>query len=200
MLILGILLIIAALVVFGYMFLGTNDLDAMDIDLGIFTVQLTPLHLYLLGAATLIVLVLGLLALAAGMRAARRRRREVKELRKAVRDGGPEHDRRDERAADRRDDAELDDGPTDRPAERHDPVAPPVDDPHRTASTPYEREVAGDSGSVGGTRTDDRGIAIPSDYHSTGSRDTATGHDTTPSGDDNALPDGTPRHPDDDRR
>lgn len=223
MLILGLLLIIAALVVFGYMFLGTNDLDAMDIDLGIFTVQLTPLHLYLLGAATLIVLVLGLLALAAGMRAARRRRREVKELRKAVRDGGPEHDRRDERAADRRDDAELDDdrrradrnydddrgradrtyddGPADRPAERHDPAAAPVDDPHRTDSTPYEREVAGDSPSVGGTRTDDRGIAIPSDYTPTGSRDTAAaGHNTTSRGDENTLPDGTPRHPDDDRR
>src|SRR5690606_21721062 len=155
MLILGLLLIIAALVVFGYMFLGTNGLDAMDIDLGIFTVQLTPLHLYLLGAATLIVLALGLLALAAGMRAARRRRREVKELRKAVQDGGPEYDRRDERAADRRDDRRddadhdddrrradrtYDEGPADRPAERHDPVAPPVDHPHRTDSDPYERE------------------------------------------------------------
>lgn len=84
MLILGLLLIIVALVVFGYLFFGTSDLEPLDIDLGVFTVELTPLHLFLLGAATLVVLVLGLLLLTLGLRAQRRRRREVKELRKVV--------------------------------------------------------------------------------------------------------------------
>ena len=84
MLILGLLLIIVALVVFGYLFFGTSDLEPLQIDLGVFTVELTPLHLFLLGAATLVVLVLGLLLLTLGLRASRRRQREVKELRKAV--------------------------------------------------------------------------------------------------------------------
>lgn len=84
MLILGILLVIVALVVFGFLFLGTSDLEPLQIDLGIFTVELTPLHLFLLGAATLVLLVLGLLFLSLGLRASRRRRLEVKELRKEV--------------------------------------------------------------------------------------------------------------------
>lgn len=87
MLILGLLLMAVALVVFGYLLFGTQDLDPLQIDLGVFTVHLTPMHLYLLGAATLVVLVLGLLFLTLGLRAQRRRRREVKELRAAVREG-----------------------------------------------------------------------------------------------------------------
>lgn len=156
MLILGLLLIVVAAVVFGYMFWGTDDLAPLDIDLGVFTVQLTPLHLYLLGAATLVVLVLGLLALATGLRASRRRRKEVKELRKAVHDGGTDYGRR---------------------TNAREPVAAPVEQPVRDQRrandpAPYEREVPRDDAryqrdvssdpQVG--RSDDPEIALPSDY------------------------------------
>lgn len=186
MLILGLLLIAAALVVFGYMFFGTSDLPSLDIDLGVFTVQLTPLHLYLLGAATLVVLALGLLALAAGMKAARRRRQEVKELRKAVRDSGTDYDqrggRREERTppvADRRDGTDWD---ADRNADRDISTRDGFGRSDSTDSTdarvgesaggidptPYEREVP--SGSPAAQPSTDAqadgnpDIRIPSDY------------------------------------
>lgn len=161
MLVLGLLLIVVAAVVFGYMFFATKDLEPMDIDLGVFTVELTPLHLYLLGAATLALLALGLMALAAGMRASRRRHQEVKELRKAVRDEGPD-DRR--RSRDRE--------PVPAPVD-----GPRVDQPRTDRSlahepSPYEREashggadqhrvVPSDSQPA---RSDDPEIALPSDY------------------------------------
>lgn len=94
MLVLGILLIVLALIVFGFMYFGTMDLPSMEIDLGIITVQLTPLGLYIAGAVTLIVLAVGLQLLFLGLRAQRRRHKEVKELRKAVAHETPEsHDR-----------------------------------------------------------------------------------------------------------
>lgn len=160
MLILGILLIAVALVVFGYMFLGTRDLQAMDIDLGVFTVELTPLHLYLLGAATLVVLTLGLLLLAAGLRASRRRRHEVKELRKAVHDGedtsrpAREHGRSpatSERSGRRETDYERDVPPA--PESRHEQSR----DASATGAAPRN---AGQE-----HRADDPQIALPSDYH-----------------------------------
>lgn len=170
MLILGLLLIVAAAVVFGYMFFGTSDLEPLDIDLGVFTVQLTPLHLYLLGAATLVVLALGLLALAAGMRTSRRRRQEVKELRKAVRDGGPDHGRRtgdrdavpapvDEHRVDHQ---RTDQSRTGRSGTGRSPAHDPV---------PYERQVPHDGAGYQAApsdsqaaRSDDPEIALPSDY------------------------------------
>jgi hypothetical protein len=218
MLILGVLLIIAALVIFGYMLFGTMDLDPMDIDLGIFTVQLTPLHLFLLGAATLAVLALGLLALAAGMRAARRRRREVKDLRAAVRDGGGDYDRdrdRDartaERADDRReeksrsyDDRAADETYDDRRAERHETGSTPVVEPPRDR-TVYERDVPGDHTTGDHTtgepaRKDEPGIAIPSDYsRDAPRRGDGTDPDRSGRGEGHTLSDGTPGRTDDDR-
>lgn len=162
MLILGILLIAVALVVFGYMFFGTSDLAPMDIDLGIFTVQLTPLHLYLLGAATLVVLTLGLLTLVAGLRASRRRRREVKELRKAVHDGGTGEDRDlrettgyereiatpvDSRTGRTRDDARVDERLS---------TSPPGAGPRADIGEPAPTDRS----------PDDAHIALPSDYPS----------------------------------
>lgn len=84
MLVIGIILILVAAVVFGYLWFGTQGLPALDLDLGIFQVSLSPLLIYLLGAATLLVLVLGLAALGAGIRRQSRRRREVKQLRQQV--------------------------------------------------------------------------------------------------------------------
>lgn len=172
MLILGLLLIVVAGVVFGYMFLGTNDLGPLDIDLGVFTVQLTPLHLYLLGAATLVVLALGLMALAAGMRASRRRRHEVKELRKAVRDGGTDHGRR---------------------SDAREPLPAPVEQPVRDRSraddpAPYEREVPRDdarshrdvSSDPQAGRTHEPEIALPSDYRGGDPDGSARDGDGTP--------------------
>lgn len=86
MLVLGIILVLLAVVCFGYLWFGTQSLPATDVDLGVFLVSLTPLQLYLLGAATLVILVVGLALLAAGTRASARRRREVKTLRKQVHD------------------------------------------------------------------------------------------------------------------
>lgn len=167
MLILGLLLAAAALIVFGYMLFGTRDLAALQIDLGVFTVELTPMHLYLLGAATLVVLVLGLLFLTMGLRAQRRRRREVKELRAAVRDGSPDSERR---------------GPRETPPgerRREAPVAaPPAGDqrgsggsdqgPVHPGSAPYERDVPDNraGGPPPPPPTADSGpdVALPSDY------------------------------------
>lgn len=156
MLILGILLIIVALVVFGYMFFGTSDLPAMDIDLGIFTVQLTPLHLYLLGAATLAVLALGLLTLFAGLRASRRRRHEVKELRKAVRDGDAPRGERPSARSDRSDTRQT----TDYEREVPPPAPAPDGQTHGT-------HTATGTAPTSGTGGDDPRIALPSDYPDT---------------------------------
>lgn len=164
MLILGLLLIVVAAVVFGYMFFGTSDLAPLDIDLGVFTVELTPLHLYLLGAATLVVLVLGLMALAAGLRASRRRRQEVKELRKAVREGGTDYGRRSS-------DREPGPAPVDESRVDQSRAVQSRADQPLTDQTPYEREVPhhsadpreaqSDSSAAG---SDEPEIALPSDY------------------------------------
>ncbi|WP_109470918.1 hypothetical protein [Ornithinimicrobium cavernae] len=174
MLILGLLLIAAALVVFGYMFFGTRDLEPLRVDLGIFTVELTPLHLYLLGAATLVVLVLGLLALAAGLRASRRRRREVKDLRRAVREGGLDQDRgRDRGTADRYPEPAPPAAEDSSYGGRHGDVRSrdtgAYDDTGEYGGTAsYEREVPGSSpGDATGEPSPHQGqrdVALPGDY------------------------------------
>ncbi len=165
MLILGLLLIVVAAVVFGYMFFGTSDLEPLDIDLGVFTVQLTPLHLYLLGAATLVVLALGLVALAAGLRASRRRRHEVKELRKAVRDGGTDGRHSGDREAmpapvdeTRADHSRTDQSRTDQ-SMANDP-APYEREVHHDGAG-HQRQVPSDSQAA---PTHDPEIALPSDH------------------------------------
>lgn len=150
MLILGLLLAVAALVVFGFMYFGTTDLNPLEIDLGIISVQLTPLHLYLLGAATLVVLVLGLFFLTLGLRTSRRRRREVKELRAAVQDGDttPLQDRQ-RRGGDRERAGGQERAPVDRvvaPTPR-DPGSAPTDPPsERGPGTSRPGSTPGDGG------------------------------------------------------
>lgn len=169
MLILGLLLVAAALVVFGYMFFGTSDLTPLDVDLGVFTVELTPLHLYLLGAATLVVFGLGLMALAAGLKASRRRRQEVKELRKAVRESGTDYSGRDARQQDRTPVADGR-GVADRDRDRFDrnDADTTVGEPRVDTAAPYEREVPSDyPAAPPATDAQTKGnpdIRIPSDY------------------------------------
>ena len=116
MLILGLILIIIALVVIGYMWFGTAELGAIPIDLGVFTVQLTPLYIFLLGGAALLVLALGAVMLSSGLRRQSHKRREIKDLRKQVAHDHPRdrsHDddraRQDDRAG--RDDRVVRDEP-----------------------------------------------------------------------------------------
>lgn len=168
MLILGLLLIVVALVVFGYLFLGTRDLEPLQIDLSVFTVELTPLHLFLLGAGTLVVLVLGLLFLTLGLRASRRRRHEVKELRKAVQ-GTPDHGATPGGGT----------GGVTGDGDRRDPTrrdTPPATQPRPTGpGTGYDREVAPapkdpDRPRPSGpeSTSGDTPIALPSDYQAGG--------------------------------
>lgn len=136
MLILGLILIVIALVVIGYMWFGTAELDAIPIDLGVFTVQLTPLYIFLLGGAAILVLALGAVTLSSGLRRQSRKRREVKDLRRQVAHDHPRdrsHDddraRHDERAG-RDDSARHDDRVV-----RDEPV------PHRDGAGEQDRTV-----------------------------------------------------------
>ncbi len=148
MLILGLILIIIALVVIGYMWFGTAELDAIPIDLGVFTVQLTPLYIFLLGGAALLVLALGAVTLSSGLRRQSRKRREVKDLRRQVAHDHPRdrsHDddraRHDDRAG-RDDSARHDDRAGRDDSARHDDRAgrdEPV--PHRDGAGEQDRTV-----------------------------------------------------------
>lgn len=177
MLILGLLLAAAALVVFGYMLFGTQDLDPLQIDLGVFTVELTPMHLYLLGAATLVVLVLGLLFLTLGLRAQRRRRREVKELRAAVRDGeagsgrgvAPEPETavgRDRHAGRGTPPGRAGDAPYERDVTGHRPddAPPPRPGSGPGGTPPPSPQGTGPGGAPAPPRGSSSDVALPSDY------------------------------------
>ncbi len=113
MLVLGIVLVLVALVAIGYMWFGTQGQAPLAIDLGAFEINLTPLQLFLLGAACLVVLFLGLVLTLSGMRRQAKRRREVKDLRHQVRAqdtvSGRDADRREDRGDDRRDGDRVDD-------------------------------------------------------------------------------------------
>lgn len=175
MLILGLLLAAAALVVFGYMLFGTRDLDPLQIDLGVFAVKLTPMHLYLLGAATLVVLVLGLFFLTLGLRAQRRRRREVKELRAAVHQGDTAppathaRDTRGPRGHRPQTTAEPTPG-TDPNRSGHDRTAPDRPVPGQPPAGPasYEHDVRGGPADPAAAPPDSPGrgqdVSLPSDY------------------------------------
>lgn len=93
MLLIGLILVIAALVTIGYLWFGTAGLDPVEVDLGIFTTTLSPLWIFLLGAASVLVLAIGTALLIAGLRRRQRQRRELKELRRKAdaleRDRGP---------------------------------------------------------------------------------------------------------------
>lgn len=81
MLVIGLILVLIALVVVGFVAFGTAGLDKVEIDLGVLTANLNPLEIFGLGALSIVVLVLGLLLVFTGLRRQRRKRKELQELR-----------------------------------------------------------------------------------------------------------------------
>lgn len=88
MLALGLILVLIVVVVVVFVVIATSGLDPIAIDYGVFSADLTPLQLFLLGVGTVLVLALGVVVLAAGMRKQRTKNAEVKRLRKEVDSAG----------------------------------------------------------------------------------------------------------------
>jgi len=84
MTLLGLLLLLVVLVIV-IVAIARGD-DPTRIDLEMFTVRTTFLGVFVAGALTLLIGVLGVMVLLAGMRRSRRRRSELKELRHRVDD------------------------------------------------------------------------------------------------------------------
>jgi hypothetical protein len=87
MIALGLILVLLAVVVVAYVWFATRELPAMEIDWGVFTAELTPFQLFVVGAATILVLSIGTAMLLAGLRKQREKRAEIKHLRREVRAG-----------------------------------------------------------------------------------------------------------------
>jgi hypothetical protein len=79
MLVLGIVLVLLAAGALLAALFGGRD-DAADLDLGVLSVETTTMGVFLIGAATLLVFVIGLELIRSGTRRANRRRKERKEL------------------------------------------------------------------------------------------------------------------------
>lgn len=94
MIALGLILVLIAVVVVAYVWFATSELPAMEIDWGVFTAELTPFQLFVVGAATILVLSVGTALLMAGLRKQREKRAEIKHLRKEVRAGDATRDDR----------------------------------------------------------------------------------------------------------
>ncbi len=81
MLALGIILVlVAAAVLIAALFGGSGSGEPAGFDLGAVNVETNTFGVFLAGALTLLLLVAGLALISAGMRRARRRRQEKKEL------------------------------------------------------------------------------------------------------------------------
>ncbi|MGB5952770.1 MAG: LapA family protein [Ornithinimicrobium sp.] len=80
----GLILVVLALIVILYVIFATGGLEPMSIDWGIFTADLTPLQLFFLGAATIVVMAIGVAMLSIGLKKQGEKRAEVKRLRKEV--------------------------------------------------------------------------------------------------------------------
>ena len=94
MIAIGLILVLLAVVVVAYVWFATSELPAMEIDWGVFTAELTPFQLFVVGAATVLVLSIGAAMLMAGLRKQREKRAEIKHLRKEVRAGDAARDDR----------------------------------------------------------------------------------------------------------
>ena len=79
MIVLGALLVLLAVLV---ILAATRATDPATLDLGVLSVDTTALGIFLAGAVTVLVLVLGLWLVASGLRRARQKRAEVKALRR----------------------------------------------------------------------------------------------------------------------
>lgn len=159
MLFIGLILVLLALVTIGYMWFGTTGLDPIEIDLGAFTVTLTPLWIFLLGAASVLVLAIGTAVLVAGLRRRQRQRRELRALRRKA-----EALERDRRGADDVSDArpgrDLQDERDERDAVRSDRRTEPVVEEHPGDRVVRDDGRAGDRDEV--RRSDDT-IHLPGD-------------------------------------
>lgn len=162
MLVIGLILVILALVTIGYMWFGTAGLDPVEVDLGAFTMTLSPLWIFLLGAVSVLVLAIGAVLLVAGLRRRQRQRRELRELRRKA-EALEQDRRRTEGAREVRDDGDLRDR-----HDRRDPVVTerrtgPVADEH-----PGDRVVRDDSHREDhGDRQQEDTIQLPGDRRRT---------------------------------
>ncbi len=84
MFVVGAILIVLAIIVVIYVTFATRNLDPLSIDWGPFTAALTPLQLFFLGAAAILVLAIGAVMFSIGLRTQGSKRAEVKRLRKEV--------------------------------------------------------------------------------------------------------------------
>lgn len=105
MVIFGLILLLLALAVIGYMWFATAGMAPVEIDYGILNVSLTPFWLFVAGGIALAVATSGLWLIGVGARSKARKAKEVRELRRQAK----EADRRAERASDS---AALDRGAT----------------------------------------------------------------------------------------
>lgn len=125
MLVIGLILIVLSLAVVAYVWFATVDLSAVTVDLGAFSVLMTPLHLFLAGGATVLVLALGAALFASGLRSKQRRRRELKDLRTRAAERDELRSEREAREQETRDrEAAAPTEPTGDEAYRRDPTVP----------------------------------------------------------------------------
>lgn len=81
---LGLILVLLAVIIVIYVLIATGGEPAMKIDWFVFSADITPLGLFLLGAATVLVLSIGSVLLSIGLKRSGAKRAEVKKLRKEV--------------------------------------------------------------------------------------------------------------------
>lgn len=96
MVIFGLILLLLALAVIGFMWFATAGMASVNIDYGILNVSLTPFWLFVAGGIALAAATCGLWIMAVGARTRTRKAKEVRELRRQAKDA----DRRAERASD----------------------------------------------------------------------------------------------------
>ncbi len=116
---LGLILVLLAVIVVIYVLIATGGEPAMKIDWFVFSADITPLGLFLLGAATVLVLSIGSVLLSIGLKRSGAKRAEVKKLRKEVKAKDSSNGSRDTHDNGRRRDTQTEDsGDRDRTRER----------------------------------------------------------------------------------
>ena len=96
MVIFGLILLLLALAVVGYMWFATAGMAPVDIDYGILNISLEPFWLFVAGGIALAAATSGLWIMGVGAKTKARKSKEMRELRRQAK----EADRRAERSAD----------------------------------------------------------------------------------------------------
>lgn len=96
MVIFGLILLLLALAVIGYMWFATQGMAPVDIDYGILNISLEPFWLFVAGGIALAAATCGLWIMGVGAKSRARKAKEMRELRRQAK----EADRRAERAGD----------------------------------------------------------------------------------------------------